>query len=161
MRPVPEQCIYPSCIFNPVKMQWTRLDSLQKKGLLHNGDFADPFLKHWTLMMAGRDYSFAGFILRSYGRYAAPDGCRDYGGNIKHSKHSGKHGSRGRSRWVGVMGTFNIATGASITINELVREITKIAGEVPIEYEPARPGDVRHSCASIEKAKEALGFCPK
>jgi UDP-glucose 4-epimerase len=72
-------------------------------------------------------------------------------------------------------GTFNIAGGKSITINALAQEITKIAGnlsitptflrkiagKVPINYAPSRPGDVRHSCASIQKTKEAFGFCPK
>jgi len=56
----------------------------------------------------------------------------------------------------------NIACGESITLNQLVDRINEILGTdiKPIYTEP-RPGDVRHSLASINKAKELLGYTVK
>jgi nucleoside-diphosphate-sugar epimerase len=56
----------------------------------------------------------------------------------------------------------NIACGESITLNQLVNRINEILGTNirPIYTEP-RPGDVRHSLASINKAKELLGYTVK
>jgi len=58
---------------------------------------------------------------------------------------------------------FNIATGLPSTINKLVsnlQETMKKKHLKPIHKEP-RPGDIRHSYASIEKAKKILGYKPK
>jgi nucleoside-diphosphate-sugar epimerase len=54
---------------------------------------------------------------------------------------------------------FNIACGGSVTINQLVQKITDLCGNniKPI-YKDPRPGDVKHSYASIEKAKALLGY---
>ncbi|MCX6111675.1 MAG: SDR family oxidoreductase [Proteobacteria bacterium] len=54
---------------------------------------------------------------------------------------------------------FNIACGGSVTINQLVKKITDLCGNniKPI-YKDPRPGDVKHSYASIEKAKARLGY---
>ena len=54
---------------------------------------------------------------------------------------------------------FNVACGGSITINQLVKKITDLCGNniKPI-YKDPRPGDVKHSYASIEKAKKNLGY---
>ena len=54
---------------------------------------------------------------------------------------------------------FNIACGVSVTINQLVKKITDLCGNniKPI-YKDPRPGDVKHSYASIEKAKARLGY---
>jgi UDP-glucose 4-epimerase len=56
----------------------------------------------------------------------------------------------------------NIACGESITLNQLVDRIDEILGTniKPIYTEP-RPGDVRHSLASINRAKELLGYTVK
>ena len=56
---------------------------------------------------------------------------------------------------------FNIACGERYTINELVAKINEII-DTNIEpvYEPPRTGDVRHSMASIEKARRYLGYRP-
>jgi len=56
----------------------------------------------------------------------------------------------------------NIACGESITLNQLVNRINEILGTNirPIYTEP-RPGDVRHSLASINRAKELLGYTVK
>lgn len=57
---------------------------------------------------------------------------------------------------------FNIACGKSLTILQLVDFINKILGKniKPIFTKP-RPGDIRQSLASIEKARIKLGYKPK
>jgi UDP-glucose 4-epimerase len=60
----------------------------------------------------------------------------------------------------GLTGVFNVARGGRITVNELARKIIALTGSAsPIVYQPERPGDVRHSTASIEKLR-ATGFAP-
>jgi len=59
--------------------------------------------------------------------------------------------------------TFNIATGKPNTINELVQNLQEKLGKQrlkPIHKLP-RKGDIKHSYASIEKAKKILGYKPK
>ena len=57
-------------------------------------------------------------------------------------------------------GVFNVAYGRRITINDLARTICRLTGSrSEIKYLPERPGDVKHSLASIEKLK-ATGFTP-
>jgi UDP-glucose 4-epimerase len=58
-------------------------------------------------------------------------------------------------------GVFNVACGERITVNALIEELKQITGrDVPVEYAPPRPGEVRHSEADITLAKEALGYAP-
>ncbi len=53
----------------------------------------------------------------------------------------------------------NIACGEKISINQLVGEINKILGtDIKPIYDKPRIGDVKHSFASIEKAKKLLGY---
>jgi UDP-glucose 4-epimerase len=63
----------------------------------------------------------------------------------------------------GVAGeVINIAGGNRITINGLLSALKKITGsKVEAIYTEKRPGDVKHSMASIEKASHLLGFFPK
>jgi len=57
---------------------------------------------------------------------------------------------------------FNIAGGKTITINELVEKINKLLNKkIKPSYDKPRPGDITHSYASIELAKEYLGYKPK
>lgn len=61
-----------------------------------------------------------------------------------------------------VTGVYNTAYGSKMTINELAHELMDIIGnEVEILYEPARPGDIKHSLANNSKAKEAFGYNPQ
>ncbi|MBW2039665.1 MAG: SDR family oxidoreductase [Deltaproteobacteria bacterium] len=62
----------------------------------------------------------------------------------------------------GVAGeTINVGCGERISINQLVEELKKIIDpDLNIEYTSPRPGDVEHSLASIEKAREFLGYEP-
>ncbi|HQF67863.1 MAG TPA: SDR family oxidoreductase [Candidatus Cloacimonadota bacterium] len=53
----------------------------------------------------------------------------------------------------------NIACGERYTLLDLVRMINEIMGKnVEPRFEPERPGDVKHSLAGIEKAKQMLEY---
>lgn len=62
----------------------------------------------------------------------------------------------------GVSGeVFNIGCGERHTLNELVEKLNGLLGTtIDPKYGPPRPGDVRHSMASIEKAASLLGYNP-
>jgi len=53
----------------------------------------------------------------------------------------------------------NIACGESYTLLELVKMLNEILGKnIEPRFAPERTGDVKHSLAGIEKAKELLGY---
>jgi len=63
---------------------------------------------------------------------------------------------------------FNIAYGESNTLNNLTQEIKSLLLNYDAEinsiepmFGPERTGDIRHSLASIEKAKRLLGYAPE
>lgn len=62
---------------------------------------------------------------------------------------------------------YNVATGATTSLNELFREVRGALAEVnpavaDVEqlYEPFRPGDIAHSSASIDRTQSELGYAP-
>jgi nucleoside-diphosphate-sugar epimerase len=56
---------------------------------------------------------------------------------------------------------FNVGCGTRYTLNYLLERLNAILGtDVSAVYEQPRPGDVRHSQASIEKANRLLGYTP-
>ena len=56
-------------------------------------------------------------------------------------------------------GVFNVACGAAINLNEVVKLVGELAGHpVPITYAPGRAGDVKHSLADITAARQHLGY---
>jgi len=56
---------------------------------------------------------------------------------------------------------YNIGSGRSVSVLELVRIMQKILGvEVQTEFAPPRVGDVKHSQADIRKANDELGYMP-
>jgi UDP-glucose 4-epimerase len=59
-------------------------------------------------------------------------------------------------------GVFNIGRSSSVTVNQLIQVITKLAGKENIKpiYKEARPGDIVHSLANITKAR-SFGFNPE
>ncbi len=59
-------------------------------------------------------------------------------------------------------GVYNIASGTTISVNELFGRIRSIAGKEDIdpEYGPAQPGDVFKTVGSIDLAAAKLGFSP-
>jgi UDP-glucose 4-epimerase len=55
-------------------------------------------------------------------------------------------------------GTYNVGYGDSMTVNDLATRILRLSGSTSkIVHLPERPGDVKHSCASIDKLL-ATGF---
>jgi len=59
-----------------------------------------------------------------------------------------------------VAGVFNVARGGSLSIRDLAARIIRLTGSSSeIIHGPERPGDVRHSTASLEKLN-AAGFAP-
>jgi nucleoside-diphosphate-sugar epimerase len=58
--------------------------------------------------------------------------------------------------------TFNVAAGRPVSILELVRTLKDVFGSAiePV-FQPPRPGDVPHSYADIEAAREGLGYEPR
>lgn len=56
---------------------------------------------------------------------------------------------------------FNIGCGSSYSLNQLVASLSEILGTAIVpEHRPQRPGDVRHSLASIERARIRLCYEP-
>ncbi|PIP76759.1 MAG: dTDP-glucose 4,6-dehydratase, partial [Ignavibacteria bacterium CG22_combo_CG10-13_8_21_14_all_37_15] len=61
-----------------------------------------------------------------------------------------------------VNGTFNVACGSAISINQLVKLVLELTNsKSKIRYEKERAGDIKHSLASIEETKLKLNFQPK
>jgi UDP-N-acetylglucosamine/UDP-N-acetylgalactosamine 4-epimerase len=65
-------------------------------------------------------------------------------------------------------GVYNIACGEQTTLNQLhdalsstLRRLKPDLALKSAEYGPERPGDVRHSLASIERAEKELGYDPQ
>lgn len=63
---------------------------------------------------------------------------------------------------------YNVAYGERTTLNQLYETIRNIAGRydsaiqrISITYGPEREGDIPHSLASIDKARNLLGYSPK
>ncbi|RMH59975.1 MAG: SDR family oxidoreductase [Candidatus Hydrogenedentota bacterium] len=56
----------------------------------------------------------------------------------------------------------NIAAGEQISLLDLLDTLAEIVGrEIKPRFAPARPGDIRHSYASIEKAGREIGYRPR
>jgi len=56
------------------------------------------------------------------------------------------------------IGTFNVACGRRIILNDLLQIINEIIGkEIKPEYADPRPGDIKHSLADISKI-ESIGY---
>ncbi len=56
----------------------------------------------------------------------------------------------------------NIGGGERVSINDLFTEAAAhMASSLKPVYAPARPGDVRHSLAALDRARECLGYSPR
>lgn len=84
--------------------------------------------------LQSRDFVFVGDVVRANLQAAlAPNSC------------SGK--------------TFNIGSGHSISMLDLAFAVCRVMGvKEEVDFEAARPGDVRHSRACTQRAKSELGF---
>jgi nucleoside-diphosphate-sugar epimerase len=104
------------------------------------------------------------FILAALGRtaptiYGDGDQTRDFTfvTNVVHANLLACHAST--SRTAGQV--FNVGTGRRITINEVWRLIQDAVGvRLPARHGDPRPGEVRDSVASIERACANLGYAP-
>jgi UDP-glucose 4-epimerase len=57
---------------------------------------------------------------------------------------------------------YNIGTGQSVTLLDLVRQLNELLGaSIAPRHAPPRAGDIRFSCADIAQARRDLGFAPK
>ncbi len=57
---------------------------------------------------------------------------------------------------------FNVACGDQVSLNEMMGLLCEVSGKkLAAIYGPERPGDVRHSRASIEKIKSRAGYDPR
>jgi nucleoside-diphosphate-sugar epimerase len=67
-----------------------------------------------------------------------------------------------RSAQVGHGEVFNVATGKTVSLLQLLDALKKIMGVqvVPV-FKEARAGDIKHSLADISKIQAALGYVPK
>lgn len=63
----------------------------------------------------------------------------------------------------GVSGrVYNVGTGVSVTLLDLVRELNVALGTAAApNHGPPRPGDVRHSRAKIDRIRADLGYSPR
>ena len=70
--------------------------------------------------------------------------------------------SQGGGRARGVSGrVYNVGTGRSITVLDLVAELNQILGtSIKPTFGPTRIGDVRFSRADITQARKDLGYQP-
>jgi len=56
----------------------------------------------------------------------------------------------------------NVAGGRSVTLNDLVREISRALGKpLDVRHVEPRAGDVRHSLADVSRARDLIGYEPK
>jgi len=56
----------------------------------------------------------------------------------------------------------NVASGREVSVNELVRLLLEAIGaDVPVRHVEPRPGDVRRHWASIDLARELIGYEPR
>ncbi|MDE3088454.1 MAG: SDR family oxidoreductase [Chloroflexota bacterium] len=56
----------------------------------------------------------------------------------------------------------NIAYGQRASLNQIIDMLNELTHQnLPAQYGPERAGDVRHSHASLQRAKEILGYAPK
>jgi UDP-glucose 4-epimerase len=59
-------------------------------------------------------------------------------------------------------GTYNIASGKAITINNLAEQMILSSGKkLKIHYTTAKKGDIKYSQADISLAKKEIGYSPK
>jgi len=55
----------------------------------------------------------------------------------------------------------NVGSGESLSVNALHSAMAELTGrQIAPRHEPPRAGDVRHSAASLDRARELLGYAP-
>lgn len=55
----------------------------------------------------------------------------------------------------------NVGGGRRISLMDLINEVGRLSGHpIDIDYQPPRPGDIKHSLASLDRARQATGYEP-
>ena len=66
---------------------------------------------------------------------------------------------------VGVSGVYQLGSGQGTNLNDLIRRIEEVmnltSGELPVQYEAFREGEILHTWCKVDKAREAFGFNPQ
>lgn len=58
--------------------------------------------------------------------------------------------------------TIQISTGQPTSVNRIIGLLNQFhSAAIPVEYHPARPGDIKHSCLDNSKARQALRWEPE
>lgn len=58
--------------------------------------------------------------------------------------------------------TLNVACQKRISLNEMIRMLERIIGKkAQVQYDPPRPGDIKHSLADISLARRIIGYEPE
>jgi nucleoside-diphosphate-sugar epimerase len=79
--------------------------------------------------------------------------------NVKNAVHANLLATQAPEAALGEV--YNVGCGSRISVNELWRRIKEAVGAaVDPRYEPRRAGDVRDSLASLERARQFLGYQP-
>ena len=90
--------------------------------------------------------------------YGDGEQTRDFT-SVRNAVHANLLATEAESRAFGEV--CNIGCGSRTSVNELWRMISaRIGVDIKPQYEPGRPGDVRDSLASLERAEELLGYRP-
>ena len=63
-----------------------------------------------------------------------------------------------RALFSALTGVLNVASGGSVSVNEIIATIAEIIGIAPaVHYTPTRAGDIQHSYANIARLRQAFG----
>lgn len=131
------------------------LDTISLRYFNVFGPYQDP-----TSQYAAAIPAFVTAILKGKRPIVYGDGTqsRDFT-YVDNVVHANLLAARAKNKTAGAV--VNIACGQRITVNEIIDLINQITGNsiAPI-YEPPRPGDVKHSLADIQKAKQLIGYQP-
>ncbi len=64
----------------------------------------------------------------------------------------------------GVSGVYQLGSGQGTNLNDLIRRIEAVMnltlGELPVQYEDFREGEILHTWCMVDKARDAFGFNP-
>ena len=58
-------------------------------------------------------------------------------------------------------GMYNVATGESVSNNQILKHLNEYFSELSIVHAPERPGDVKHTLGCINKIGDDLGWSPQ
>ncbi|MEW6044794.1 MAG: NAD-dependent epimerase/dehydratase family protein [Thermoproteota archaeon] len=129
----------------------------------HNIDCV--ILRFFNIFGPGQSSEYAGVITKFINRIAENKPLQIYGDGMQTRDFVAVQDvvdSVHNAILYGKNGTYNIASGKSITINELAEFMISLSGKnLKIEHVAPKKGDIRHSQADITLAKKELRYSPK